>query len=93
MPVGRAEASRSAGTLPVGSTAANPAGLHEVRGNVWEWCADPYQGNPDLRVLRGGSWMNHGEATGNAPDLDFNGVNDRGNHRGFRVILKYEMPE
>jgi formylglycine-generating enzyme required for sulfatase activity len=93
MPVGRAGASRSAGTLPVGSTAANPAGLHEVRGNVWEWCADPYQGNPDLRVLRGGSWMNHGEATGNAPDLDFNGVNDRGNHRGFRVILKYEMPE
>ncbi|MFC8229849.1 formylglycine-generating enzyme family protein [Streptomyces sp. NPDC057287] len=46
------------GTAPVKSYRPNGYGLHNVVGNVWEWCEDWFA--PDTaRVMRGGSYLCH----------------------------------
>ena len=66
----------------VGAKPASPWGLHDMHGNVWEWCEDTmhasYDGAPDdgsawvegapgVRVFRGGSWY---LTAGNARSAD-----------------------
>jgi formylglycine-generating enzyme len=49
------------GTAPVDSYPPNGLGLHNLAGNVWEWCEDWFDpdGRRDTRAIRGGSYLCH----------------------------------
>ena len=94
-------------THPVGKKRANPFGLFDMHGNVWEWCQDVwhinYQGAPtdgsawlsggdsSYRVLRGGSWYNPGNLC-RSSDRFPNHSDIRNNLVGFRVVVAARTP-
>ena len=85
-----------------GEKLANSWGLHDMHGNVWEWCEDVWHenyngattdgsawltgGEKDRRALRGGSWFNGAFSCRSA----FRGRSDAVNRNyviGFRVVV------
>jgi formylglycine-generating enzyme required for sulfatase activity len=87
-------------TTPVGYFPPNAWGLHDMHGNVWEWCVDvwhyDYEGAPtdgsawiadsagNSRLLRGGSWYDFPWYCRSAVRND-GSPDDRNNGIGFRV--------
>ncbi len=75
------------GPAPVGQKAPNELGIHDMSGNLWEWCFD---WDPDgvglYRIYRGGSWYDFAYISWVAygfsihPDIDSMII-------GFRVVL------
>jgi formylglycine-generating enzyme required for sulfatase activity len=75
-------------TAPAGSFPANPLGIHDLGGNVWEWTASRFlweKSDHKSPVLRGGSWRTF--------DLESMRSAFRDTHSsatdeiGFRVVL------
>ncbi|WP_294000776.1 formylglycine-generating enzyme family protein [Sphaerotilus sp.] len=87
-------------TLPVKELPANQWGLHQMHGNVWEWCQDDYgeysegtsidpvvhqdRNEGRQRVLRGGSWFNNGRSCRSA-ERHANEPDHRDYGIGFRL--------
>ena len=84
---------------PVGSYKANPYGLYDMHGNVYEWCEDWFASyaagivtNPkgpaaaELRVLRGGSFGSNDENSLRCANRFFSAPSNRFTGVGFRLV-------
>ena len=89
-------------TTDVGKFPANPFGLFDMHGTIWEWCQDEwhknYNGAPkdgsawlvdndnQTRLLRGGSWSNDPRLCRSAY-RNYDARDSRYSFVGFRVVL------
>jgi formylglycine-generating enzyme required for sulfatase activity len=74
-------------TWPVGQKRPNPWGLHDIIGNVWEWCADVWHGDYAGAPQDGSPWL---EEEGRQPRRclrggawDMNAFRCRSSYRSF----------
>ena len=86
--------------LPVGTLSPNAWGLHDMHGNVREYCNDFYGDYPNAAqtnptgpsdgfscVLRGGNWINHSLSCRSAARYsNYPLRGDRDNRIGFRIV-------
>ena len=91
------EAGEENKTHQVGTMKANSLGLHDMSGNVWEWCWDWWASSiteatasggaasGSLRVYRGGSWSSYANFC-SVSSRDYNYPNDRSDILGFRLV-------
>lgn len=72
-------------THDVGTKATNGYGLHDMSGNVWEWCWDTYSSVSSRRDIRGGGWNDDADGCAVSSHNDPFPY-DQFNYVGFRVV-------
>jgi len=74
----------------VGRKKPNAWGLHDMHGNVWEWCSDWYAREntttPTERMFRGGSWFSDAQRCRTA-FRDWSAADPRSRFYGLRVVV------
>lgn len=76
--------------INVGSYPAGKYELHDMCGNVWEWCQDTYSPDMENKVLRGGAWYPQGKPE-KEYSLSYRESAEPGfksTYIGFRVVLE-----
>ncbi|NLH18274.1 MAG: formylglycine-generating enzyme family protein [Phycisphaerae bacterium] len=72
---------------PVGKKKPNDWGLHDMYGNVREWCQDPYEPDHPERVLKGGSYEDDGVFSCRCENRFRCHPENRCMENGFRIVL------
>lgn len=79
------------GRSPVGCFKANGYGLYDMIGNVWEWTRDNGGSQPNMHVIKGGSYLCAASYCARyRPSARQFQERDLGtNHLGFRLVSSY----
>jgi formylglycine-generating enzyme required for sulfatase activity len=89
---GAAKAPNLTRTTKVGSYPPNKVGLHDMNGNLWQWCQDFFDEGASGRVIRGGCWSSEGAHCRAA--FRGRGVpKDKQNYHGFRLVRVPSGPQ
>ena len=75
-------------TSPAGGFPPNRFGVHDIGGNVWEWCEDWYNGQRDFRVVRGGAFFFNIERGMRSSCREPGLPGSRSHDTGFRCVLE-----